>query len=605
MNEHQPGNAGQPPGNQPTGPSGPFPPSGQGGWQPSPGSGYQPQVPPAGGWPTPGSMAPAPQPGYGAPGHAGYGAPGPAGHGAHAQPGYPPAGPGNQPGGWAPGGYPNGQAQPGPADWQNLSTGPIQIGAPGGTTGAAGGGKRKNSRLPVLITAAVVVLALLVGGGIFFFAHKSSTSNGGKDTAQEAAATLLASFTAKDPVGVADQLDPAEANLFADMSGDVLTELKRLGIVDQSAGTDNATGSTVKVENLTYGPQPQQVNDHFQLVTVTAGTITISVDPSKIPLSGKMKNAVGTELATAKPETKVYDIANQTKRLGHPIQIATVKRGDKWYPSMFYTLANLVAQEKDLGTPTSSIPAEGSASPEEAMNALLNAAGSADITKLIAMTSPDEMGVLHDYGPLFLAKADLHPRATGVTFSNEQWQVDDVTGGKKVSLKSLTITYNGGAITVTRDVTANSLSIQLPGKPAIVLSDSTIDQFISSDALTGLGVFGTTTSCSSWSSGSSSGSGSSSESSSSEPSSSSGSTTTLSTEPSCTTDTMPAPKLDATTKDIVKREFHQLLSVGVVMTQTDGKWYVSPLRSYSNLVVTFLKGLQPSDIDYFLTKLGK
>jgi len=57
--------------------------------------------------------------------------------------------------------------------------------------------------------------------------------------------------------------------------------------------------------------------------------------------------------------------------------------------------------------------------------------------------------------------------------------------------------------------------------------------------------------------------------------------------------------------DMVKREFKQLLSIGIVTTQVDGKWYVSPLRTFSGVVTTLLQGLQPADIDFLLQMAGK
>jgi len=48
-----------------------------------------------------------------------------------------------------------------------------------------------------------------------------------------------------------------------------------------------------------------------------------------------------------------------------------------------------------------------------------------------------------------------------------------------------------------------------------------------------------------------------------------------------------------------------LKNTGVVTTQVDGKWYVSPLRTYSGVLVSLLQGLQPGDIDYFISLAKK
>ena len=64
---------------------------------------------------------------------------------------------------------------------------------------------------------------------------------------------------------------------------------------------------------------------------------------------------------------------------------------------------------------------------------------------LIGMLPPDEMGVLYDYGSLLLKDADYPgPTPTGVTLSDASWHVTTPTGGKKVSIKSLSVTTKDG-----------------------------------------------------------------------------------------------------------------------------------------------------------------
>lgn len=56
---------------------------------------------------------------------------------------------------------------------------------------------------------------------------------------------------------------------------------------------------------------------------------------------------------------------------------------------------------------------------------------------------------------------------------------------------------------------------------------------------------------------------------------------------------------------IIGQEFQQLIGIGVVMTQEGGQWYASPVRSYAEVFVSLLKGLQPGDIDYFIALAKK
>ena len=59
--------------------------------------------------------------------------------------------------------------------------------------------------------------------------------------------------------------------------------------------------------------------------------------------------------------------------------------------------------------------------------------------------------------------------------------------------------------------------------------------------------------------------------------------------------------LDPQALEIIKREFKQIIGLGLVTVQVDGKWYVSPVRSVSDIFVSLLKGLEPGDVDYLIS----
>jgi hypothetical protein len=409
----------------------------------------------------------------------------------------------------------------------------------------------KKSRTGLIVTVVAVVVALLAGAGVWFFAFRDSAKTaGGQDSPQAAVSTLLTALTAKDPIGVADQLDPAEAQLFGDLTGDLLTEMKRLQIITPDTNANDATGTTVDVKNLTYG-QAVQINDHVSAVELTGGQITITTDPSKTPFTDKIKQALGSDMFSGSAQTQSIDIAQENARAKAPIRIATVQRDGRWYPSLFYTIADNWAQQTGVGNPTSAdvIAATGAGSPEEAMNNMLSAISKQDLKSVIAQLDPTEMGVLHDYGGLILKASDaLAPKDPQFSVSNAAWQVTDVSGGKLVSLKSITVTANGQEVSIVRDVDAGSLTVTADGKTQTVDENSIGDML---GSLTG---------------GQNGGISSS-----------------------------------AQMVDIVKREFKAALGIGVVMTQTNGQWYASPIRTFYDVYLQLLKGLQPGDIDYLLT----
>ncbi len=247
----------------------------------------------------------------------------------------------------------------------------------------------------------------------------------------------------------------------------------------------------ITTKDLTYDAAAEEkINDRVTVVKLTGGTVTIDFDASKLPLSDKVKGAIPEFEKNVKSQSKTIDIAAEVaKNDGKPFRIATVKRGDTWYPSMFYTVADNAYQEakaKDnpsLPSPadTGSITPIGGDSPEAAVNGLIDKALAGDMEGVIGMLPPDEMSVLYDYGRSLIepaVKDDLKP-VEGVTLSDVAWQVDDVTGGKKVSLKSISVTKDGQTVKIVRDPAANSLTITLPGQPTVVLSPDNLETYIS------------------------------------------------------------------------------------------------------------------------------
>lgn len=432
-------------------------------------------------------------------------------------------------------------------------SGPLtSYGPPAGMDSLAPDPGRGSSRgrTPILITAVAVVVALLAAGGVYWFGFRNSQSNGGADTPVAAVTAMMTAVSAQDPIGVADQLDPSEAALAKDLSGDVLGQLKRLQVMTPDANSDKMTGSAVSVAGLTYDSTPEQINDHLAIVKLTGGTVTVTTDPAKLPFTDKVKRVLGAS-GTQQSTTTTIDLAEQVRKKG-PFRIATVKTAGRWYPSILYTAADAATRAAGLGNPTPAdvIAPDGAASPEAAMEKIVGAITQQNLTELIAVTPPGEMRSLHDYGRLLVRASGSDgsaglPRKRDFEITDTSWKVSDVTGGKMVSLGAMTVTSGGQSVTVNRD--GDSIRVAVGGKQAIVLDDATIDQTLS--PMNG--------------------------------------------------------KIDPELRDLAHREVKALSGVGVVMVESDGKWFASPLRTSVGLYTALLKGLQPSDIDYLLTKLGR
>ena len=486
---------------------------------------------------------------------------------------------GNQSGnqqGWGRGPYPAGDPgqagfqgwnQPGPHGWQQpgTPTGPQGWQQPGQPTSPQGwqqpgqpqtapSGQTTKSRTPIVVTAIAVVAALLAGVGVWFFAIRETQSASGQQSPQAAVNALFTSLSNSDPIGLAGQLDPAEASLFTDLNADVLAELKRLDVLGPSASATSLTGTSITVSGLTFDPTDETINENLRVVKLTGGTVTIASNPGQLPLSDKIKSTFADQIGQAEPQSQTLNIADAVAANDGPIRIATVQRGGQWYVSLFYSIADNATHQAGLPNPTAAdkIAAIGSSSPEAAVDAFVKKAATGDLEGLIALTAPDEMGVLHDYGKVLVNTIDTSDVTSGVsdlgfTVKDASWAVSDVTGGKKVSLASLTVSAQGQTATITRDPAAGSLTVDLDGQTQ-TLDQSTIEDFI---AQAGGG-----------------------------------------------------QDLDPTMVDIVKREFQQVVGLGIVTVQVNGQWYVSPVRSFSDIVVSLLKGLQPSDVDYLISLAG-
>jgi len=516
---------------QPTGPQGwqqPGQPTGPQGWQ-QPGQPTGPQ-----GWQQPGQPT-GPQGWQQPTGPQGWQQPtGPQGW---QQPGQP-----TGPQGWPTG--PQGWQQPtGPQGWQQPGQPQTPPSAPA-----------SKNRTPVIVTAIAVVVALLVGAGVWFFAIRDTQSTSGQESPQAAVNALFTSLSNSDPIGLAGQLDPAEASLFTDLNVDVLSELKRLDVLGPSASTTSLTGTSITVSGLTVDPTDETINDNLRVVKLTGGTVTIASNPDQLPLSDKIKSKFADQISQAEPQSQTLNIADAVSSNGGPIRIATVQRGGAWYVSLFYSIADNATHQAGLPNPTAAdrIAAIGSPSPEAAVDAFIKKASEGKIKDVIALTAPDEMGVLHDYGTLLVDNIDTSNLTSGVsdlgfTVEKASWTLSDVTGGKKVSLASLTVSAQGQTATITRDPAAGSLTVDLDGQKQ-TLDQSTIEDFIAQAG--------------------------------------------------------GSQDLDPTMVDIIKREFQQIVGLGIVTVQVDEQWYVSPVRSFSDIFVSLLKGLQPSDVDYLISLAG-
>ncbi|WP_197319009.1 flagellar basal body protein FliL [Saccharomonospora sp. NB11] len=300
-----------------------------------------------------------------------------------------------------------------------------------------------------IVVGLVIALVLALGGGATWWvlSERASVASGASSP-EEAAERLLTAVGNGDLLGAAQSLAPGEASVLGDQLQEAFTEFRRLGMLSQDADPAAFSGITFTAENLQFDPAAaERINDRVTVAKLTGGTFTLDADLTKLPLAPEYRDAlVAAAQADGKPtaEKASVDVATLVKQTGSPIRIATVNVDGEWYPSLFYTVADLALGDAGMDWPSTSIPARGADSPTDAVRDLVQAALDADVQRVIELLPPDEMGVAHDVGPLLVQAAKLKgARPSGVRILDLQTENSDVTGGTLATITALEVDMQG------------------------------------------------------------------------------------------------------------------------------------------------------------------
>ncbi|GAB3449779.1 flagellar basal body protein FliL [Actinophytocola sediminis] len=458
-----------------------------------------------------------------------------------AQPGFP------QQGGYPQQGYPQqgGQAQGGYPQQPGYQTGP-QPTQPGYQP-APGFGPgypqppvppKKRGKGPIIgAVAAVLVVAVGVGATIFMLNRDGDSAPGGQASPTDAASNLVNSLSQGDVLGVLESLTPAESALLVDFNAKSTERLKELEVYKQDADPNQLHGASVEAKDLKYDDKKaEKVNDHLTITKLVGGTISLHADASELPFTEEFMNAAFPEGVQGQATDEQVDIAEVVRETGEPIRIATVNVDGEWYPSLFYSVADYALLDAGAEWPKTPIANNGGEDAEAAVKEMVQAAMSSDIERVIELLPPDEMGALHDAGPALLEMMGTPPApAAGVEIANLQTEVTDAeSGGKKVLLSELEVTVEGETLKVAKD--GDCYVVEMQGESQPMCAD---------DVATQLGESGLT------------------------------------------------PEQQQAVTNLMSGF---MKNTGVVATEFDGKWYVSPIRSYTELGLSAISDLTAEDV---------
>jgi hypothetical protein len=401
---------------------------------------------------------------------------------------------------------------------------------------------KKRKGLVIGVVAAVIAVA--AGGGVTWWALNRGSAPAGAESPTAAATSLVNAIGQGDVAGLLTGLAPAERDLMTTLNSETTKELQRLEVYKKDVDPNKIQGFELKTEGLEFDEaNAEKVNDHLTITKLVKGKVTISSDASKLPFTEDFIELAFPRGMNAKPETETVDIAEIVKdNDGEPIRIATVNVDGEWYPSLFYTIADYGLQDSKKKWPKTSIPAKGADNPGDAVKEMADAALDGNITRVIELLPPDEMAVIHDLGPMIVDMTKGDVESSGIKITKLETETADVEGATKVLLKEFEAEKDGERVRVTKD-----------GECYAAEADGKKEQFCADDAATEIG------------------------------------------------GKKMAPEAKKALTNLVKG---MIANTGLVTTKVDGKWYVSPIRSITDLEVTALKSLEPEDIKALL-KMAK
>jgi hypothetical protein len=499
----------------------------------------QPGPPDGGQWQQPQWSAPPPpgQPQYGQPQPPQYGQP-QYGQPQYGQPQPPQYG---QPQYGQPQPPQYGQPQYGQPQYGQPQYGQPQYGQPYPLTPPA---KPKGRGKAVALAAAAVVV---IGGGVTTYVAVSSSSDaGGSSSPTAAVQKLVTDLNHSDLVGLLDDLPPGERDAISTPFQKAVGQLKKNDVIRPDADLSKVGGVTVNATGLTFAAKTISINDNVQIVQLTGGKIALSGDAAKAPFTSDFLQAVAPGGLSANTNgSQTLDIGSVVRSSGKPIRIAVQRSGGKWFPSLLYTIADNATTDSGLSAPPASarIPAVGGSSADDAVKSVVSALLDADVERVAELLSPDELAVVHDYGKLITDR--FHYSPTHVQLKDIEFADSSSGSTTRVTLTSLDMVNSDGS----------ELKIVIDGSCATVTIDRQTKRLCSADLVKEFGNEGP----------------------------------------------FGRPLTAAQRTALGDLLAGITTTVGLDVSQTDGKWYINPIRSYFDLANALLSGLEGGDAKALLS----
>ncbi|MCU1395105.1 MAG: hypothetical protein JWM34_3533 [Ilumatobacteraceae bacterium] len=424
-------------------------------------------------------------------------------------------------------------------------TQPVYQGSPGGPTYTPPGGptlqpgpspdpKRSRGKM---VGALVGVLAL-VGAGTFAVTQISSnSSDGGASSAKDVGTKLVTALDGEDLLGVVDLLLPGERETLRQPMIDLASELTRLEVTDKSLDLNKVPGFDIAIANPKVAVDTTNADD-ISDVTVD-GSATVTVNGKEIPI-GKL--LIDRVFNGDRPE-----VDSSPKDSDFHVKFAAVEKSGRWYLSLFYTAAETARGDRDI--PKRGVVAAGADTPDGALDNLIKAGADFDLDGVIASLNPNEAEALQRYAPLFTDSAQkmLDKNEAKVSITDSEYTVTGTGDTRQVAPTKLTIKVSAdghdGELTLDgKCLTGNYDGTDVNTCGGDQATDSSLDGYLNDLGLNS------------------------------------------------------SPEFKKFVDDL-RTSFSDFSMHGIVVNKVGGKWYVSPVGSTLELVLSVLRALDRDEID--------
>jgi hypothetical protein len=395
-------------------------------------------------------------------------------------------------------------------------------------------------------------VALIGGGG--YLAINAGATEGGAATPQAALEGVLESLSSEDLVGAAEFVEPTERETMIDAGFDVIEELIRLEVFSEDLDLRSIGGVDLAFSDLEI--DMTEVRPGLAQLFLDGGRVSATVNGAEFPFGPLITERVDAE-------TLAVVESNSTRIEPTDYPIVAVQRDGRWYLSLWYSVAEnaRIVLDQPLPDRGERPVAIGGDSPESAIELFVGAVSGVDLGSMIGMLDPEEAAALYDYAPLFLddAQSEVDERLAEARRDGWQWEVSDLQLSSESDGRLATVVIDafafeasgpGTTVEVVYSGDRSRIWFETDGQTVEIVADGDCVTTVIDDG------FG------------------------------------LQTDEFCASDLADVTGFEALTGGVFAN-LQSLSTPGIVVREVDGRWYVSPLRTGSTVMLDVLRSIEP------------